>query len=68
MRKSTEAATVERAIALRGELELAAELDVSVNRLFLMAAGRAEVPAYIYRRVSAIATDGATLRIDPTPR
>ena len=68
MTKSTEAAAIERAIALRGDLELAAELGISVNRLFLMAAGLAGVPADVLERATAIVMDAGTPRTDPTPQ
>ena len=56
MLKSIQSIAVARAIALRGELELAAEVGVTVNRLVLMAAGRTEIPLHVFLRASEIIT------------
>lgn len=54
--RSIQAAAVARAIALRGERELAAEVGVTVNRLALMALGRTEIPLHVFLRASEILT------------
>jgi hypothetical protein len=59
MLKSIQSMAVARAIALRGELELAAEVGVTVNRLALMAAGRTEVPLHVFLRASEILTQNS---------
>jgi hypothetical protein len=59
MAKSIQSMAVARAIALQGELELAAEVGVTVNRLALMAAGRAEIPLHVFLRASEIITQNS---------
>jgi|tagenome__1003787_1003787.scaffolds.fasta_scaffold20940390_5 uncharacterized membrane protein len=59
MLKSIQSMAVARAIALRGELELAAEVGVTVNRLALMAAGTTEVPLHVFLRASEILTQNS---------
>jgi hypothetical protein len=59
MLKTLQSVAVARAIALRGELELAAEVGVTVNRLTLMAAGTMEVPLHVFLRASEIITQNS---------
>jgi hypothetical protein len=59
MLKTLQSVAVARAIALRGELELAAELGVTVNRLELMAAGTMQVPLHVFLRASEIITQNS---------